>query len=84
MIHKLLKRHKSTGPFVYVTFSESHHSFLAESVFKQEKIEGKLIAAPSFLTAGCGLAWRSPAEFKEQIEKIIDQHELKVEHVKIA
>lgn len=82
MLNKLFKK-KDENQYLYVLFEDTIHSFMAEKAFKEAGLPGKLISAPSYLTAGCGLAWRGEAETEEEAKKIISESNLSYEKIVI-
>lgn len=84
MLNKLFgKKEQDHTEYLYITFPDMTESFQAEKLFKEHKIPGKLISAPSFLTSGCGLAWRGPVDTEEKARKILNQAQLPVEQIEI-
>lgn len=82
MLSKLFKKNDETQ-YLYVLFEDTTHSFMAEKAFKEAGLPGKLISAPSFLTAGCGLAWRGEVETEEEMRKLILENNLSYEKIVI-
>lgn len=82
MLSKLFKKNDETQ-YLYVLFEDTTHSFMAEKTFKEAGLPGKLVSAPSFLTAGCGLAWRGEAETEGETKKIISESNLSYEKIVI-
>lgn len=49
-------------PALIITFSATTQVMQAEAFCQQEGLPGRLIPVPREITAGCGLAWKAPAE----------------------
>ncbi|NLE23816.1 MAG: DUF3343 domain-containing protein [Clostridiaceae bacterium] len=76
-------RKKSNSNYLYIFFEETNHAFMAEKFFKGAGLKGKLVSAPSFLTAGCGLAWRGPVETEEEAKGLILENDISHEKIMI-
>ncbi len=50
-----------------VTFHTTAQAIAAERLFKEQGIAGRLIPVPRQISAGCGLAWSSPAGSGEEL-----------------
>lgn len=54
-----------------VTFHTTADAMEMEKICKKQGIKGKLIPIPRALSAGCGLAWKSCVEDKQNIENVL-------------
>ena len=54
-------------PALIVTFSTAAAAMEAESFCLARQLPGRIIPVPREITAGCGLAWRAPAEAETQL-----------------
>lgn len=62
---------KTKTPCIVVTFHTTAEAMATEKLCRQKGITGKLISAPRQLTADCGIAWRSPAALRAELEPAI-------------
>lgn len=58
---------------IVVTFFNIADAVAFEKVCKARGISGRLIAIPRQLSAGCGMAWSSPVDLRDDIEALIAQ-----------
>ncbi len=49
-----------------------------ERICKAKGIEGKLFSAPRDLSADCGIAWKSPAAFQDQVREVAAEAALEI------
>ncbi|RVU97293.1 DUF3343 domain-containing protein [Coriobacteriales bacterium OH1046] len=54
-----------------VTFASTHDALAAEKTLGGQGIEGRLIPTPTTVSSECGLAWRSPASFKDALAQAL-------------
>ena len=59
------------GPAVYVTFYTTAEAFACAAACEKAGIEGRLVTVPRCLSAGCGMAWRSPAGARAAREALV-------------
>ena len=55
---------KVKEPTLIVTFANTPDAIAMEIFCQQNDLPGRLIPIPGVLKAGCGLAWRAPADMK--------------------
>ncbi|MBQ2651197.1 MAG: DUF3343 domain-containing protein [Clostridia bacterium] len=53
---------KAKEPTLIVTFANTPDAIAMETFCKQNDLPGRLIPIPGALKAGCGLAWKAPAD----------------------
>ncbi len=53
---------KAKEPTLIVTFANTPDAIAMEMFCKQNDLPGRLIPIPGVLKAGCGLAWKAPAD----------------------
>ena len=53
---------KAKEPTLIVTFANTPDAIAMETFCKQHDLPGRLIPIPGVLKAGCGLAWKAPAD----------------------
>lgn len=61
------------GFMLVVAFHTTAEAFACEALCRRQGIEGRLIAVPRSITAGCGYAWRAEEEAKEAFESMAAQ-----------
>lgn len=66
---------------IVVTFDTTTDAIRMENYCKQMKLPGRLIPVPREISAGCGMAWCSPADCEEIIKNLIDQEQIEVEQL---
>lgn len=66
-------------PYRILTFHTTTEAMAMEKRCAEAGIPGRLIPIPREITAGCGLAWRMPAEEYPMYEKKIKELQLKFE-----
>ncbi len=54
-----------------VTFHTTADAMAVEKVCQEQHVPGRLIPVPRSISAGCGLAWCSPLEEREQLMKVL-------------
>ena len=58
-------------PQLVITFSSTPEAIKMEKYCQEHQMSGRLIPIPSQITAGCGLAWKTEPEGREQwMEKL--------------
>jgi Protein of unknown function (DUF3343) len=62
-----------------VAFYTTADAFAFKSACAKHGISGRLITIPRELSAGCGLAWRSPANEGVHIDKLIETKKIEIE-----
>ena len=50
---------------VVITFASTTDAMAAELFFNKKALRGRLIPVPTSITAGCGMAWKAPAEDRD-------------------
>lgn len=45
-----------------VTFSGTHEAFAFEDAARADALPGRLVPLPAAISAGCGLAWKTPPD----------------------
>ena len=63
MIRKELK--------LVITFHTTADAMAMEKVCKENAAEGRIIPVPRSITAGCGLAWCAPLEYREALKEVM-------------
>ena len=64
---------------VIITFSSTSESLKMEKICRKNSIKGRLIPDPREISAGCGMAWSSEVDLKDELLKIIDNNNIKIE-----
>ncbi|MCI5596146.1 MAG: DUF3343 domain-containing protein [Lachnospiraceae bacterium] len=59
-----------------ITFPSTVQAMKMEQICKAGNHPGRLIPVPREITAGCGLSWSAPPNAKEELEKVMEEHEL--------
>lgn len=59
------------------TFHTTTEAMAMEKTAMEHQIPGRLIPVPTEITAGCGLAWRMPAEEYPNYEKEIQEQKIR-------
>ena len=54
-----------------ITFPSTTQAMAMEHVCREHNIPGRLIPVPHFLSAGCGLAWCAPPEYRGVLQNIL-------------
>ena len=72
---------KPEAESVVVTFYTTAEAFAFEKACRGKGIEGRLVAVPRRLSAGCGMAWASPARLRSEIERLAEAEALAYEGV---
>ncbi|MFR5601700.1 MAG: DUF3343 domain-containing protein [Lachnospiraceae bacterium] len=62
-----------------ITFHTTAEAIAMEAACKAEAVSGRLIPVPRIISAGCGLAWSSPAADAEAVLAFMGRQELKYE-----
>lgn len=62
-----------------VSFPSTADAIGAEKILKENNIEGRLIPIPREMSAGCGLAWSAPAGTREELEKLLNEKDIRTE-----
>ncbi len=68
-------------PCVVITFHTTAEAMKTEQICKAKNLAGKLISAPRSLSADCGIAWRSPADTREELTSLLEQSGVEVSGV---
>ena len=64
-----------------VSFHTTADAMAMEKVCREKEILGRLIPVPRMISAGCGLAWCSPAEMEERLRQVMDEAGIKEEEI---
>lgn len=64
---------------LYLTFYTTADSMATESVCKKNNLEGKLVAVPRVLSAGCGIAWECSPDLKDILLEILKKEDIEWE-----
>lgn len=59
-----------------ISFETTTQAMAMEMECKKAGLPGRMIPLPEEVSAGCGLSWSAPPEFKEQILEFLKQREL--------
>ena len=59
-----------------ITFHTTAEAMAAEKAFREGEIPGRLIPVPGQISAGCGLAWSGPLDWKTETKEFMDQRRL--------
>lgn len=73
----------SKKEYLYITFHNTLDAMTAENLYKTHQIPGRLVAIPSELSAGCGMAWRSEPKEQSHIEEVSNQAQLSLNQIAI-
>lgn len=57
---------RTKKPQLVITFSNTPEAIKMEKYCQEQGLSGRLIPIPSQITAGCGLAWKTDPDAKEQ------------------
>lgn len=63
--------------FLIVAFPSTHDAIKAETVAKRAGLSVRVIPLPPEVSAGCGLALRSPLEEEAALRELLDREEVK-------
>lgn len=66
-----------------MTFYTTSAAMRCEKLCRECSIPGRLFPAPRSMTADCGIAWRSPAGYREQLEALCCEQRLEYEQLSI-
>lgn len=55
-----------------ITFPTTTAAMAAEKACREAELPGRLIPIPRQLSAGCGFAWCSAPEWKQQLEELLE------------
>lgn len=66
---------------VVATFYTTAAAMEWEAACRAAGIEGKLISTPREFSADCGIAWRSPAGYRETLETLAGKQKLETERI---
>lgn len=53
---------------VLVTFPSATAAMAMETAARLQKLPGRLVPVPGFISAGCGMAWMAPAHRQQELE----------------
>lgn len=67
---------------VVFTFYTTTQAMKMEQCAKEAGKEGRLIPVPRQISAGCGMAWSSPAGIREELEALIGENGIEIEEIK--
>ena len=62
-----------------ITFSTTTEAMAMEKMCKTKGLDGRLIPVPKIITAGCGLAWSSQPENKDELTEHMLNHSIQPE-----
>lgn len=68
--------------YAIVAFSTTYDAFAFNAACLKRGVDGALITIPRELSAGCGYAWKTPAESADMIVHLL--HEENLEHESIT
>ena len=66
---------------IVVAFNTTDQAIKMEKICFMKNISGRLIPVPKFISAGCGLAWCSAAEEKDNIKSLLIEMNICDEHM---
>ena len=64
---------------IIISFPTTSEALKMEKVCRNNGIKGKLIPIPREISAGCGMAWSSEIELKENILKLIMENNINID-----
>lgn len=64
-----------------VTFHTTTDAMAMEALCKKRSISGRMIPVPRSISAGCGLAWCTEVEAKEEIQHLLREESLEAEGI---
>lgn len=70
------------SPCVVVTFPTTADAMHMQSLAVKCTLQGRLAPIPRQLSAGCGFAWREPAQNRQLLERLLRTHD--VEHEELV
>ncbi len=62
---------KGRTPCVVVVFGTTTDAMAMERAGRRCGLRGRLVPVPRQLSAGCGLAWREPADNEDALRRVI-------------
>ncbi len=65
--------------YLLITFATTTQAMAFEEFCMKNNLEGRLIPVPGEVRAGCGLAWRSMPEEKENLMTVTKEHQIQYE-----
>ncbi|MBR5284782.1 MAG: DUF3343 domain-containing protein [Clostridia bacterium] len=74
---------KAKEPTLVVTFANTPDAIAMEMFCKQNDLPGRLIPIPGVLKAGCGLAWKAPADQEALITEKLQAHGTKYAEIHV-
>ena len=75
---------RTKKPQLVITFSNTPEALKMEKYCQEHQLSGRLIPIPSQITAGCGLAWKTEPDAKEQFIEQLKQGEISWEQMQIV
>ena len=70
---------RAKTPKLVVTFSSTSDAMAMEAAAQTHGIPGRIIPVPSEIDAGCGLAWCTEADCRDNLETALADHALAFE-----
>ena len=64
-----------------VTFHTTAEAMAMESVCRESGVPGRLIPVPRQISAGCGLSWSMPVEWKDKMDAFMQEHQIHYEEM---
>lgn len=74
---------KERGNFAVVTFPTTTAALAMQKAAARRGLKGRLAPVPRQLSAGCGLAWREPADNQDALRCVIIEEEVEAEAVTV-
>lgn len=62
-----------------ITFPSTTQAMLMEAKCKEANTPGRIIPVPGEISAGCGLAWSVQPVYREEVEQLIREQDIKME-----
>lgn len=71
-------------PHAVVTFDSTADAMAVQAASADGSVPGRMIPVPSEISAGCGLAWSTPANQQQELEQVLQTKNLSWSAIKIV
>ncbi|MGM9638500.1 MAG: DUF3343 domain-containing protein [Butyricicoccaceae bacterium] len=75
---------KAKEPTLVVTFANTPDAIAMEKFCQTNQLPGRLSPIPSVLQAGCGLAWRAPADQEAHFAQVMAENHVRYAAMQIV
>lgn len=62
---------RAKEPFIVVAFDATTAALGMEQAARMHGLRGRLVPVPRQLSAGCGMAWREPADNEDALRRVL-------------